>query len=136
MPEDAASSASPESRRRIVEEELEDLRQEIDHFREEKERVRQMVGAVGGVPTFNTRVYNLIFVISLVACFAVSLCFFGNELVRLAMIELAIALVSLKLILLIASEAKVNHLQLWILSSLEWRLNEIMKQIKDRHTGT
>jgi hypothetical protein len=136
MPEDAASNASPESRRRIVEEELEDLRQEIEHFRDEKERVRQMVGAVGGVPTFNTKIYNLIFIISLVACFAVSLMFFGNELVRLAMIELAIALVSLKLILLIASEAKVNHLQLWILSSLEWRLNEIMKQIKDRDTGT
>jgi hypothetical protein len=27
------------------------------------------------------------------------------------------------------SQARVNHFQLWILSSLEWRLNEVVKEI-------
>ena len=115
---------------KMIEEEIEDLRQEIDHFQHEKERVRQMVGKVGGIPTFNTKVYNIIFALALVLCFAISLVFFQYELVRLAMIEMAVALVSVKLMLLIHSQGKVNHLQLWILSSLEWRLNEIMKLVK------
>ena len=116
-----------------VEQEIEDLRQEIEHFRQEKERVREMVGHMGGVPRFNTRAYNVIFVVALLVCCAVSLIWFEYELIRLAMIEAALALVSMKLLLLMYNQSKVNHLQLWILSSLEWRLNEIMKQLKPRH---
>lgn len=119
-----------DAEQKMIEEEIEDLRQEIEHFQREKERVRQMVGKVGGIPTFNTKVYNIIFALALALCFAISLVFFQYELIRLAMIELALALVSVKLMLLIHSQGKVNHLQLWILSSLEWRLNEIMKIVK------
>ena len=116
---------------KMIEEEIEDLHQEIEHFRQEKERVRQMVGHVGGMPTFNTKAFNIVFIVLLVVCFGVSLAI-RNELVRLAMIELAVALVSVKLIFLVHSQAKVNHLQLWILSSLEWRLNELTKITKQQ----
>ncbi len=125
-------TAAGSSEEKMVEEEMADLRHEIEMFHKEKERVRKIVGHIGGVPTFNTKLFNLIFALALVLCFAVSLVFFRNELVRLAMIELALALVSVKLILLIHNQSKVNHLQLWILSSLEWRLDEIRKAVRQQ----
>jgi hypothetical protein len=37
-----------------LEEELEDLREELEHFQIEKDRVRAIVGKVGGMPKLNT----------------------------------------------------------------------------------
>lgn len=54
---------------------------------------------------------------------------------QLAMVELAIAAVSVKLIFLIHKQSRVNHFQLWILSSIEWQLNEIMKITKGSKEG-
>jgi hypothetical protein len=131
MPEEPEPAKAPEEEK-MLEEELEDLRSEIEHFHREKERVREMVGRMGGVPTFNTRFYNVVFVGALMACLAVSVMWFRYEFVHQVMIEAAVALISVKLLLLMHNQSKVNHLQLWILSSLEWRLNELMKQVKKR----
>ena len=46
------------------------------------------------------------------------------------MIELATVALSVKIIYLIHCQMRINHFKFWILSSLEWRLNEIMKLIK------
>jgi len=48
---------------------------------------------------------------------------------RTLMIELATVTLSLKIIYLIHCQVKVNHFKFWILSSIEWRLNEVKKQI-------
>ena len=113
-----------------IEEELEDLKHELDDFRKEKERVRAIVGKAGGVPTMNTKWFNIIFFILVIASLIVSLIARGT--LRLAMSELAIAAISFKLIFLMHSQSRVNHFQLWILSSLEWRLNEIMTVIREQ----
>jgi hypothetical protein len=117
-----------DEKKRQVEEEMADLKEEIERFREEKQRVRAIVGKIGGVPAFNTKVFNIIFVTLVVVSLAISLIWGGT--LRLAMIELAVAALSMKLIYLINNQSRVNHFQLWILSSLEWRLNEIMKAIE------
>lgn len=108
--------------------EVEDLRKEIERFKKEKEAVRGIVGRIGGVPTFNTTVFNVIFAIVIVGCLAVSLVWGG--VIQLGMIELAVTAVSLKIMFLIHKQSRVNHFQLWILSSLEWRLDQMMKEIK------
>ena len=82
-----------------VEEEMEDLRREIEKFREERERVRQIIGQIGGVPTFNTRTFNVVFIVLLVGCLVISL--FSEDTLQLAMLEIATAAVSAKLIYLI-----------------------------------
>jgi hypothetical protein len=111
-------------------EEVEDLRQEIERFKREKEHVRAIVGRVGGVPAFNTRLFNAIFAVVIVACLVVSLV--GGGMLRLGMIEIAVTAVSLKIMFLIHKQGRVNHFQIWILSSLEWRLDQIMKELKSR----
>ncbi len=109
--------------------EMDDLKQEIKRFMKEKERVRAIVGEIGGVPTTHAKVFNTIFIVLIIVILAISLVSGGT--LRLAMVELAVAALSVKLIYLIHNQARVNHFQLWILSSLEWRLNELYKEIKE-----
>jgi len=118
-----------ETRKRI-DEEIEDLKYEMESFKKEKERVRAIVGKIGGMPSFNTKIFNIIFIVLILICLVVSLMSAGT--LRLAMLELAIAALSGKLIFLIHNQSRVNHFQLWILSSLEWQLNEILKEVKKR----
>ena len=111
-----------------VEKEMADLKHEIERFKQEQERVRAIVGKIGGVPTSHAKLFNIIFAFFVLVILAVSLVSGGT--LRLAMIESAVAALSMKLIYLIHNQARVNHFQLWILSSLEWRLDEIYKEIK------
>lgn len=46
------------------------------------------------------------------------------------MVELAIAILSVKLLYLIHFQNRVHHMQLWIISSLEWQIKEIRKSLK------
>ena len=41
--------------------ELEDLKHELEHFQQEKERVRTILGKVGGMPKFRAKIINIVF---------------------------------------------------------------------------
>lgn len=120
-----------ESRLRDYEGEMRDLKNEIDAFKQEKERVRAIVGRAGGVPTVHSRFINWIFMVFLFGCLVASLIHAWHvHDVQGIFVELAVAAVSIKLLYLMSSQARVNHFQLWILSSLEWRLNETAREIQ------
>ena len=65
--------------------------EEIRQFIEEKERIRKLVGRIGGKPTKGEKTINIAY-------------FLNNE-------------------------AKVNHFEFWVLSSLEWRMNDVVKRL-------
>ncbi len=109
--------------------EIYDLKQELEHFEQEKERIRTIIGKIGGVPKFRTKLMNIIFIIVLVVSAAVSVC--CGEKWRLLMIELAALTLSIKIIYLIHCMMRVNHFQFWILSAIEWRVNEMMKHLRE-----
>ncbi|MFH1846809.1 MAG: hypothetical protein ABH869_04555 [Candidatus Omnitrophota bacterium] len=50
--------------------------------------------------------------------------------IRLIMIEIGILLLSLKLVYFLEAHTMLNHFQFWILSSLEWRLDRIDKDLR------
>ncbi len=108
--------------------EIEDLRIELEHFHQEKERVRGIIGQIGGVPTFNTRFFNWLFIVVITVSLVVS--FLVGEKAKLTMIELATVALSIKILYMMHCQNRVNHFQLWILSSLEWRLDEILRMLK------
>jgi len=116
-----------DERSKGIDEEFEDLKQEMEDFQRERERVKAIVGRIGGVPRFNAKLFNILFAISVFTCLVLSLISRGT--LRLAMLELATAALSIKLIYIIHNQARVNHFELWILSSLEWRVNELHKKI-------
>lgn len=111
-----------------VKDEIDDLKQDLEHFQKEKERVREIIGKIGGVPTFNTKLMNVVFIVVIGVSLVVSL--IAGEKWRLISIEIATVALSIKIIYLIHCQMRVNHFKFWILSSIEWRLNEMMKIIK------
>lgn len=111
-----------------VADELKDLKEELEHFQQEKERVRAIIGKIGGVPRFRAKLVNIVFIVVITASVIISI-FSGQEL-RLLMIELATIALSVKIIYLIHCQMRVNHFEFWILSSLEWRLTEIMRHVR------
>ena len=93
-----------------------------------------ILGQVGGVPKFHNKLFNWILIIATAVCLVVSL-LVANLSVRLLMIEVASAAVSVKIIYLINCQMRVNHFKLWVLSSIEWRLNELLKLVKNNKAG-
>lgn len=110
------------------EDEISDLRQSLETFEKEKERVRAIIGKVGGVPRFRTKLTNAVFIAVIIVAGVISI--FSGEKVRLLMIELTTVMLSVKIIYMIHVQMRVNHFEFWILSAIEWRINEMMAEMK------
>jgi len=106
-----------------------ELEQEIREFEKERERVRNIIGKIGGTPSNKMRTANIIFAVLVIAVFTMSIIWGGR--VRFFMIELGILLLSVKLIYFLEAHMKLNHFNFWILSSLEWRLEKIDKKLRE-----
>jgi hypothetical protein len=105
----------------------EELESEIRSFEKEREKVRSIIGRIGGMPSAKSRIINIIFIVLVLAVFTMSLIWENR--VRFFMIEVGILLLSLKLVYFLESHMKLNHFQFWILSSLEWRMDKIEKKL-------
>jgi hypothetical protein len=112
-----------------ITEELEDLKQELENFQQEKERVRTIIGGIGGIPKFHTKIVNTVFILLIVGSLIISTIMDNNE-IRLIMIEFATVALSIKILYMMHCQSRVNHFQIWMQSSIEWRINEIMKMIR------
>jgi len=111
-----------------IENEINDLKSELEHFEQEKERVRAIIGKIGGVPQFRTKLINILFIVIIVIAGTISI--FAGEKLRLLMVELTTVMLSVKIIYMIHIQMRVNHFKFWILSAIEWRINEMMTLIK------
>jgi hypothetical protein len=112
-----------------ITEELEDLKQELENFQQEKERVRAIIGGIGGVPRFHTKIVNTVFILLIVGSLIISIIMDNSE-IRLIMIEFATVALSIKILYMMHCQSRVNHFQIWMQSSIEWRINEIMKVVR------
>lgn len=110
------------------------LQEELEQFRKEKEKIRSLVGQIGGVASNKRdRALNILFLVAIALLFAVDVLrhALGLEmpLPPIFSIELGVLLVSVKIIWMIHKQARVEHFQFWILNSIEFRLNEITKAV-------
>ncbi len=112
-----------------LEDEISDLKQELESFQKEKERIRAIIGKIGGIPRFQTKLINIIFVSIIIVSVVISI--IGGESLRLLMIELATVTLSAKIIYMMHLQMRINHFQFWILSSIEWRINETIKHMRE-----
>jgi len=112
------------------------LKAELDQFKKEKEKIRQLMGQIGGKNAEKQdRMVNTFFII------AISL-LATNDLINhvlhikdpfippLFSLEIAVLLVSIKIIWMMHKSTKVEHFQFWILNSIEFRLNDVAKQLR------
>lgn len=111
------------------------LKDELKQFKAEKEKIRQLVGQIGGKQSeLQDKIINTVFILVLVALFSADILrhFFHIHLPfpTLFSLEVGILLVSIKIIWMLHRQTKVEHFQFWILQSIEFRLNDLSKKIK------
>jgi len=111
------------------------LKAELDQFKEEKEKIRQLMGQIGGKDQQKIdRRINWVF-ITLIVLVAI------NDILHHIVgihtpipadfsLGIAILLVSIKIIWMMHKSTKMEHFQFWILNSIEYRLNDVAKQLR------
>lgn len=104
-----------------------DLDSDIEDYLRDKERIRKILGKVGGMPQKKERIINYAFFVLVAVSFTIGICVGDRQNVFL---DVAILLVSMKLIYVVGQTMKINHFQFWMLSTLEWRLNEMGKDLR------
>lgn len=113
-----------------------ELKAELDNFKREKEKIRQLMGQIGGKEQAKRDKWINIAFIAAISILAI------NDLlhqiweipVLLDMefsLVIAILLVSMKIIWMMHKSTKVEHFQFWILNSIEFRLNDMAKQLRN-----
>ena len=112
------------------------LAEELEYFRAEKEKTRNLIGQIGGAKSAKKeKVITVTFVAAIIVLFTLDvmrhLLGIPIPLPLLFSLEVGILLVSIKIIWMIHKQIKVEHFQFWILNSIEFRLNDISKQIRE-----
>lgn len=113
----------------------ETLQEELDHYRREKEQIRNVIGQIGGQHApWQHKLANIVFITAVAGLFSMDLL---NQvwdvpipLPALFTLELAVLLVSVKIIWMMRTQSKVDHFQFWILNSIEFRLSDLSKRMK------
>lgn len=112
----------------MTEQEQEVLLKELEAFSKEKDRIKKIVGKIGGSNNIQNKRVN-----TLLVFMVFTLLFTGGVLEKIS-IELAmycsILIVLSKLIWILYEMKKANHFQYWILNSLEVKLNEISIKVR------
>lgn len=104
-----------------------ELIRELEEFKKEKERVRNLLGSIGGKHQSRREIsINILFLA--IALFVFVLEFTTHLIPAYTSLEIGVLLVSIKIVLLINSANKANHFSFWILNSIEFRVNEINKR--------
>ena len=115
---------------RDIELEREEILKEIAEYQREKERIKNVLGTVGGT-AYSRRdaAINIAFLVVVIALFVLGLVF--HFMPAYLSLEISVLLVSIKIVWMMYSQHKFNHFQFWILHSLEYRLNDITSRLQD-----
>lgn len=101
---------------------------ELQDFIRDKKKIRKIVGQVGGKPTLVGKIVNITMLLFILATLIAAP--FLPEDLELPAVEIGLVLLSIKIFIFLRNEAKVMHFQFWMLSSLEWRMNDMAKRLK------
>ena len=112
------------------------LLQELERYRSEKDRIRRVLGQIGGVSSLGRdRLINILFLTVVVLLFVFDLV---REFLHLGLggfphflsTQLALFLISLKIVWMIHRQTRVDHFQFWILHSIEFQINLIAQRLQ------
>ena len=116
---------------------VEELEAQLKAYRDERERIKQLMGQIGGSSDIKRdKIVNWVFIVMIILLlsFDIARHFLHWEnipLPPLFSIEIGILLVSIKIIWMISRQSKVDHFQFWILNSIEFRINNLSRQLNE-----
>ena len=120
----------------MSEQEVKALQEGLDQYKKEKEKIKFIIGSIGGKSQNKyDKIFNIVFIALLTLFLILDILyhFFNIKtgLPPLFSLEIGLLLVSIKIIWMIHKQTKVEHFQFWILNSIEFRVNDISKKIKN-----
>jgi hypothetical protein len=113
------------------------LLEELERYRAEKDQIRRVLGQIGGISSpGKDRTINILFLAVVALLFVFDLV---RELLNLQLggfphflsTQLALFLISLKIVWMIHRQTRVDHFQFWILHSIEFQINLITQQLRE-----
>lgn len=106
-----------------------ELQRELEEFHEEKNKVRDVIGKIGG--KINSRIdtgLNIAFLLIIAGLFVLEV---TTELLPVFIsLEIGVLLVSIKIVWMIHNLNKFYHFQFWVLNSIEFRINDLVKKVR------
>ncbi|NIZ41227.1 hypothetical protein PVA45_06890 [Entomospira entomophila] len=110
-----------------VHELLEHYQEEIQEYKAEQDQVKSMMGAIGGSHTDRKeKIISVLLILVLILTFSLGYIIPGFS--KFLAIELGILLVSIKVMIVMHQQQKMQHFQFWILNSIEWKITRLEKQ--------
>ena len=107
----------------------EELERDIEEFNGERERIKKLIGKVGGATDLKRdNVINMVFLGTILVFFILELT--TKFLPAYISLEISVLLVSIKIVWMIHSQNRYNHFVFWILNTLEYRVNDISKEVR------
>ena len=106
-----------------------ELLSELEEYNREKERIRSLLGKVGGTEySKRDNLINFGFLLIIVVLFSFEIT--THFLPSYVSLEVSVLLVSIKIVWMIHSQQKFNHFQFWILNTLEFRVNDMTRRVR------
>ena len=107
----------------------EQLRVELEEFKQEQVRIRKVLGRIGGKSQAKIdMIINMVILGIIVILFALE--FITGWIPTLVSLEIGILLVSVKIVWMIHTNSRSYHFQFWVLNSIEFRINEMSKTVR------
>jgi hypothetical protein len=112
------------------------LVEELHHYQAEKEKIRAVVGEIGGKGSNRVEsIINIVFVLAVLTLFVFDVIrhvyhVAEETLPPMLSLSLGVFLVSIKIVWMIHRQSKIDHFQFWILNSIEYRLNDVSSRVR------
>ncbi|MDP6547085.1 MAG: hypothetical protein QGH60_24175 [Phycisphaerae bacterium] len=123
------------AKKRSNDEISESLLEELQEFKAEKEKIRSVVGQIGGKASKKTEAaINVIFVLAVLGLFVFDIVrhiyHVAEKVPPMLSLSLGVFLVSIKIVWMIHRQSKIDHFQFWILNSIEYRINDVSTRVR------
>ncbi len=107
-----------------------ELSRELEEFKQEKERIKNILGSLGGnISSKKEKAINIAFLVVVLTFFTLEVT--THWLPSFVSLEVGLLFLSIKIIWMMYNTHKVSHFQFWILNSIEFRMNQMDKKINE-----
>ncbi|NIZ19538.1 hypothetical protein [Entomospira culicis] len=106
---------------------LQHYEEEIKEYQADQKNMKKMLGAIGGSSHARKEKWiSIFFIIAMVGTFGMGYLVPGFS--KYLSIEIGVLLVSVKVLMLMHQQQKMQHFQFWILNSIEWKITSLEKK--------
>lgn len=103
---------------------------EIEEYNQEKEKIRMMLGRIGGknFSKFDA-ILNIVFLAIILTLFVLEMT--THFLPPFISLEISVLLVSVKIVIMMHHQYKTSHFEFWILNTIEYKVNAMHAEIRE-----